>query len=269
MHIISVTSFKQWRVEARGLLEAEVPPAGVSFVDGSTAQATLDFTGDTERPRTTRKEPRRRVPRSFLRLAEHVACHHDVARWNALYRVLWRLTHGEPELLQIATDDDVYRVKSWQQQVRRDAHKMKAFVRFRRTKLDDVEWFVAWYRPDYRIARLVAPFFADRFALMNWSIVCPDESMVWDRQQLHLGPGAGREGAPHDDELEQMWLTYYRATFNPARIKLKAMRAEMPVRYWATLPEARIIDQLVAEAPRQVAEMVRQQAESAQKQSQN
>jgi hypothetical protein len=38
--------------------------------------------------------------------------------------------------------------------------------------------------------------------------------------------------APKEDHLEDLWRDYYRATFNPAGIKLKAMKREMPVRHW-------------------------------------
>jgi hypothetical protein len=44
---------------------------------------------------------------------------------------------------------------------------------------------------------------------------------------------------------------------DPARIKQKAMRKEMPVRHWATLPETQIIPDLLRDAPRRVEEMVR------------
>lgn len=55
----------------------------------------------------------------------------------------------------------------------------------------------------------------------------------------------------------QLWKTYYGSIFNPARIKLNAMRNEMPVRHWPTLPETEIIPQLLADAPRRVAEMLK------------
>ena len=44
--------------------------------------------------------------------------------------------------------------------------------------------------------------------------------------------------------MEAIWRTYYRSIFNPARLKLKAMQAEMPKRYWKNLPEADLIAEL-------------------------
>jgi DNA polymerase len=243
------------------LLHADVPPEAVEFVDAGDPQHSLfeasQLPVPTPNPLTGENSEGAKVPRKFLKLLEQAACHRDPRRWNALYQVLWRLSHGEPGLLEIVTDDTVYRLREWSQQVGRDVHKMKSFVRFRSCRRSGEEWFVAWYRPDHRIIRLVAPFFRDRFATMNWSILTAEESVFWDQTQLWFGPGTSREAAPRPEKLEQLWGAYYRSTFNPARIKLRAMRAQMPKRYWENLPETQLIDELVADAPRRVAEMMR------------
>jgi len=266
MRSIHVWSFNDWRLAARQCLSAGVDPADVNFVDGHQTQALLEFEAASRAgvridvPGKVDAIARMQVPRSFLKLARFVACHRHPCRYQTLYRLLWRLTQGEKDLLQIITDDDVHRVRQWNRQVRRDAHKMKAFVRFRKCRQSSQhqrEWFIAWYRPDHRIVPLVASFFAERFATMCWSILCPDESVYWDQQHLRFGPGLPREAAPQNDELERLWLTYYRATFNPARVKLSAMKAEMPVRYWSTLVETEAIGQLVDEAPERLAAMLR------------
>ncbi len=196
-------------------------------------------------------------PRRFVELAEAVACHRSPARWQLLYRVLYRLTHGQPHLMDIATDDDIHQLMMMDKQISRDCHKMKAFVRFRRVISDGgQEHFVAWHRPDHRVVRRVAPFFSRRFVGMNWTILTPDESATWDGHELAYGPGMPRTEAPEGDDLESLWKTYYGSTFNPARIKLAMMRKEMPVRHWATLPETAEIDRLLEEAPQRVARMV-------------
>ncbi|MBP3955619.1 TIGR03915 family putative DNA repair protein [Gemmata sp. G18] len=245
--IVTAPDFAAWRGAARALLAAEVSPADVLFDDG-TAPGLF---AAAELPPVP-AGPALEVPRAFVALAESVSCHRDPQRWGRLYRALWRLTRGEPHLLDLATDDDVAWLFRAEKSVRRDAHKMKAFVRFRKVG----EHFVAWHRPDHRIVRRVAPFFRRRFPEMHWSVLTPDDSVTWDREGLHFGPGVSARDAPPPDVLEDMWKTYYRATFNPARIKLKAMKKELPVRHWATLPEAALIPDLLAEAADRVAAMV-------------
>jgi DNA polymerase len=149
--------------------------------------------------------------------------------------------------------------------VRRDAHKMKAFVRFRTVtgREGEGDHYVAWHRPDHLIVPLVATFFRDRFGVMRWTILTPDASVAWDGSDLTFGPGVPQREAPQPDDLEAMWKTYYASVFNPARIKLSAMRAEMPKKHWPTLPETEIIDDLLRDAPRRVEEMMNRQRRNA------
>lgn len=277
METIQVEHFDDWRRKARQLLQDEVPGHSIQFVDddgqGSLFQASMfqaslfvDNEAADDRPRNdhaVHAEPSSaaqssqiRVSPAFLKMAEAVACHRDSQRWNLLYRVLWRLTHGEPQLLNITTDDDVLLLTRMEKQVSRDAHKMKAFVRFRKVDRDGEEYFIAWHKPDHRIVRRVAPFFSRRFKAMNWTILTPDESVVWDQRALTYGAGVERSEAPDSDQLEELWKTYYASIFNPARIKIKMMKSEMPVRHWPTLPESELIPDLIASAPERVKQMI-------------
>ena len=91
----------------------------------------------------------------------------------------------------------------------------------------------------------------------------PDESANWNTQVLTYGPGVPRSQAPEPDDLEDLRREYYASIFNPARVKVKAMKAEMPVRHWATLSEAQIIPELLATADERVLQMAKTQKMSA------
>ena len=190
------------------------------------------------------------VPKAFLELAQIVARHADPERWQLLYRLLWRLQSAR-QLLHVEVDSDVAAAQRMEQQIRRDLHKMHAFVRFRQIK-DEAggEHFIAWYKPDHDILELAAPFFQERFPMMQWSILTPRQSVHWEPStgSLAWGPGVPREAAPPDDELEEMWRSYYKSIFNPARLNPKAMRSEMPVRYWQNMPELQLLPQLMSQA---------------------
>jgi DNA polymerase len=138
--------------------------------------------------------------------------------------------------------------------VRRCQHKMKAFVRFRRIESAapeaKQETYVAWFEPQHHIVEATAPFFTRRFTGMRWSIVTPGRSAHWDGTSLRFAAGASARDCPNSDALETYWRVYYANIFNPARLKLDAMRAEMPVRYWRNLPESRLIPELVSGARR-------------------
>ncbi|WP_164101849.1 UdgX family uracil-DNA binding protein [Candidatus Laterigemmans baculatus] len=261
MRFAEVDSFDQWRAEARRLLALDVPPADVHWSTASAQPSLFDDAPAEASHRPHRSvstpSPAFTVPPAFLELAREVACHRDPIRWQVLYSVLWRLLHGERALLKVTVDNDVLRLTRMRKEVTRDVHKMKAFVRFRKvTDGDGEESYVAWHRPDHQIVRLAAPFFSRRFPAMHWSILTPDESVRWDQRELHYGPGVPVSEAPNADALEEVWKTYYASIFNPARLKVRAMKREMPVRHWATLPEAGLIEELLREAPKRVGEMI-------------
>lgn len=246
--------FAAWRQAARALLAADVPPEQVQWQAGDEG----DLFGAIESPAApaTASQPVASVPRDFMSLADTVLAHSDPRRHAVLYRMLWRITHGERKLLRIATDDDVTWTALAAKAVRRDMHKMKAFVRFREVAGPDGAVFIAWFEPSHDIVARVAPFFVRRFTGMRWSILTPRRSAHWDGETLRLEAGASKADAPGEDALEDLWRTYFANIFNPARLKVRAMTQEMPVRYWKNLPEAVLIPGLIQDASARMQAMV-------------
>ena len=125
------------------------------------------------------------VPASFLELCKTVILHRDPGRFGLLYRLLWRLVH-EPGLRHDPLDADRVQAAHLAHSVRRDMHKMKAFVRFRTVEDEPFKnspqlgpLHVAWFEPEHYIVEAVAPFFARRFTQMRWVILTPQCSVRW------------------------------------------------------------------------------------------
>ena len=236
------TDFEGWRKAARAFREAGVPSAEARFGVGGAGQGGL-FDEPVAAPAGAAAPCA--VPRAFVEIAKSVVLHRSEDRFDLLYRLLWRL-RDEPELMRVVSDRDVADALERARNVSRASHKMKAFVRFRQVEDEAGESWVAWFEPAHRVLEMTAPFFARRFATMRWSILTPDGTANWDGEALDFGPPATRDMAPGEDEMEAFWRTYYASTFNPARLKTQAMRAEMPKRYWKNLPEAALIPELVA-----------------------
>lgn len=259
-------TYEHWRGHARAALAEGVTPGDVRWVDPT--REALDDGGlfgahdVTPTPVPTADVEGPSLPRALLGVLATVACHSDPSTWSLLYRVVWRATPTGAVRLHLddALDADVVDLRRREKAVRRDAHKMHAFVRFRRVDSpDDVdgERFVAFHRPLHRIVEREASFFRARFPSMAWSILTPFGSAHWDTRAVTFGPGCDADEGPDGDPVEDLWVTYYGAIFNPARVKLDAMRAEMPVHHWDTLPETRAIPQLLEEVPARLAEMAR------------
>jgi uracil-DNA glycosylase len=312
--ILLEPDFNAWREAARNALHLGYRPEEIDFQD-STVPATIDLSLKTvESPTgTTVRTPH--TSKAFLESANIAATHRDPQRWNLLYRILYRL-QANRNLLKISVDPDIAELERLESQVRRDLHKMHAFVRFRmvlepgdpsarpivideslptepdphhlvlatptpfglnRSELphcdpgpdavptpsqpDSCEHFIAWYQPDHRILPLAAPFFAERFSVMRWTILTPDASVSWNpvTKELSFAPGVPRESAPAEDELEDLWRSYYASIYNPARLNPEMMRSEMPVRYWKNLPEISLLPELITTSQSRVAAMVTRQ----------
>ena len=239
-----------WRAAARALALEGVAPEDVRW----SVQAIDDlFSG----PPPTAAAGAFTLPRALVSLAETVIQADEPARFDLLYRLVWRAHRGgEKHLLELATDPEVQRALALEKAVRRDTHKMRAFVRFRVVEEPEGTRHVAWFEPEHYIVEANAPFFVRRFATMVWSVLTPYRSAHWDGEALSFTPGAARADVPDDDTLEAYWRAYYSSIFNPARLKIGAMTSEMPRKYWKNLPEAAAIPELIRTAAGRVDAMV-------------
>src|SRR5262249_21520816 len=103
------------------------------------------------------------LPRGIGELVALVVCHNDPERYALLYQLIWRVLHGERALLEIASDPLVHRLSLMAKTIRRDIHKMHAFLRFREVQDPEGERYVAWFEPEHYILEAAAPFFVTRF----------------------------------------------------------------------------------------------------------
>jgi uracil-DNA glycosylase len=266
-----------FRRAARNLLASKIPPDRVSWHCSGAAIGDLfaDPLGGVPKAQSCANSPVINVPAEFLTLCQTVILHSDPNRLGLMYRLLWRL-QNEAALRHDSLDVDWIQAKHLAQAVRRDMHKMKAFVRF--SAVEDEAYkndanvgalHIAWFEPEHHIAEATAPFFVRRFAQMRWAIMTPECSVEWrpgveggghnDREgSLEIGPGAQKSEVPPSDAGEALWLTYYKHIFNPARLKLKMMQKEMPKRYWKNLPEAQLISELTAASAQRSLSMINQ-----------
>ncbi|MXO46812.1 UdgX family uracil-DNA binding protein [Erythrobacter vulgaris] len=257
VHLPEADDFDFWRERARALVQCDVPPDRIAWVEpGGSGDLFAD--GERRMPVPPESAPIVRANRRFVQLARNAILHSDTERFAVLYRLLWRL-QANPGIMEDKADSDVRRIEELDKNVRRDSHKMHAFVRFRLVeseKEEAGEHYVAWFQPEHHILRANAGFFMRRFANMRWSILTPRGSLHWDGETMSEGPPAQRSDAPGGDPMEDLWRTYYASIFNPARLKIGAMLKEMPKKYWKNMPEAALIPELVAGAQKREAAMV-------------
>ncbi len=251
--------FEEWRRAARAFAAAGIPPEEIDWQEKSSERG-FAFQHDALPPDPPSNGKPMTVPPAFMALAEAVICHSDRKRFSLLYSLLWRLQENR-HLLDLASDEEVSRARLMQKSVHRDAHKMTAFVRFKEVATPDGRRrkFIAWFEPDHYIVARKAPFFQRRFTDMDWLIVTPKGSAAWDGERLTTS-NMPCQKPDISDATNDLWRTYYASIFNPARLKVKAMQAEMPKKYWKNLPEADLIPGLIAEAEAKVLAMAEREA---------
>jgi probable DNA metabolism protein len=254
MHKIDLADpadFPGWRQAARRLVVDGIAPEEVTWTVRDGQASLLE-----DAPSSVPAAPAQfTVSREFLKLASTVALHSDPTRFALLYRMLWRL-RAESRLLSLAMDPDIVKAHAMEKAVRRDIHKMHAFVRFRQVPGTEPQAYMAWFEPSHHIVAAATPFFTRRFPNFPWAILTPERSAHWDLHELRFGPGAYRSDAPAEDAAEDLWRKYYASIFNPARLKVDSMRAHMPQKYWRNLPESTLIPQLIADAQERTRDMI-------------
>ena len=238
-----------WRDAARRLAQHRVPAEEVIWRWDGTAEL---FAADPV-PKEDGPHPVT-APKAFADLSATVLCHRDDEAPGRLYAALLR--HQDDRRALSNPSDPLSRsLATLQKAVRRDIHKMHAFVRFREMASEGARRrFGAWFEPDNRILEAATPFFAKRFADMDWMIATPLGVARFEAGRLGFHPPVPRPDLA-EDASEALWATYFANIFNPARIHIQAMRSEMPLKYWKNMPETRLIPEMLAGAQARVDKM--------------
>jgi probable DNA metabolism protein len=233
-----------WRAEARRLAGQGVPPETVLWTVGTRSEDLFAVA-----PPTAGEPIDLRLPKAAVSGIETALHHSDPERFARAYAVVIRMARKELRWND-RTDPALHRLLGQEKAVRRDIHKMHAFVRFREVGEPGRprRAFAAWFEPDHPIVEAAAPFFARRFGDMDWIIATPTLTARFENGTLRYDvtrSTARPPKAPTDD----LWRAYFANIFNPARLMVSAMTSEMPRKYWKNLPEAELIPDLIRTAP--------------------
>lgn len=165
--------------------------------------------------------------------------------------VLWRyVSHVFSSAKNIERDysnPSVWKVKQISNRVKREAHRMEAFVRFKLTK---DELYYAIIEPDHNVLPLVAGHFKGRYADQRWLIYDAKRryGIYYDLKTVATveidfssAITSTRYIAEISDDREEffqeLWRRYFSSVNIAARKNTKLQVKEMPRRYWKYLTE--------------------------------
>ena len=130
--------------------------------------------------------------------------------------------------------------------MRREKHRMEAFVRFQ--KLKDGSFYAA-IKPDFNVLPLLNRHFKSRYADQKWLIydIKRGYGLYYDLHDTQfismefsslIKPGKVVAAYTEDEGIYQnLWKNYFNSTNIPARKNTKLHVQHIPKRYWKHLPE--------------------------------
>jgi uracil-DNA glycosylase len=182
------TDWAGWRRAARAFVLAEVEPAGLTWTAGGNGDAVPDINGGFT------------VPSALVTLSAQAFQAREAERFGLLYTLVWRAHHGGIDLTD-PLDPDLRIARRWAHAVRADAHRMRTLLRF--TQLAGQQHFLGWFEPDHFVLEANARLLARRDPARCFTIVTPDGTAHWDRNELWFG--AGLKNLGDDDTLLAWW----------------------------------------------------------------
>lgn len=159
---------------------------------------------------------------------------------------------------------DVLSISQINKQIRREVHRMHAFVRFQKT---EDELYYAAIEPDFDVIPLIGGHFEERFADQKWLIydtkrkkglfydlACTQEITLENQQTHHLTQDVLPEIRNQQEPLYRLlWQQYFQSVDIQERKNLRLHIKHVPRRYWKYLsekqPMAPIPDDLLTNLP--------------------
>ncbi|MGA9539194.1 MAG: putative DNA modification/repair radical SAM protein [Desulfobacterales bacterium] len=163
-----------------------------------------------------------------------------------IYRFVRDAIPGRSALRSEADLTSHIQIEKLCQKVRREAHRMKGFIRFQQTGEDR---YLALVAPRYDVLPLIRRHFESRFADQWWIIydTVRNYGLCYDRHktcEMRLDVTDLKAPAnDHDDDeklCQTLWQRYYAAINISLRNNPKLHLRQLPRRFWRYLPEKRL-----------------------------
>ena len=172
----------------------------------------------------------------------------DIELYQAVFSVVIDIFRSKRDVFKNYGDSKILIFSQAVQKVNREAHRMKAFVRFQRSS-DGL--FLAVVEPDFNVLPLISTFFKNRYSDQAWLIFDKKRryGLHYDLQHVTevvvsaaeskalVRATDGVEVDPDDGHYSQLWQSYFDSTNIKARKNMKLHLRHVPKRYWKYLPE--------------------------------
>ena len=167
---------------------------------------------------------------------------------DAAFYIIQKIFTDQPKILSNFGDDRVILFDKTLTKIRREAHRMKAFIRFQ--KSSDGQYY-AIIDPDFNVLPLIVSFFKKRYADQSWLIydvkrnygVFFDQSNLIEVQLSTIQKDSMIQQSSSitldekEEHFQNLWKQYFKSTNIEARKNMKLHLQHVPRRYWKYLVE--------------------------------
>jgi probable DNA metabolism protein len=166
---------------------------------------------------------------------------------NVLLRYIQYVMRSVNSVERNFANTDVLIVNQTAKKVDREKHRMKAFIRFQKTK---DELYYAIIQPDFNVLPLIASHFKERYSDQRWLIydVRRKYGLYYDLETVtevhitfseNLNDKSVKENVydQEEDLYQSLWQAYFDSVNIKARKNMKLHIQHMPKRYWKYLIE--------------------------------
>lgn len=166
---------------------------------------------------------------------------------NVLYRYIKYVLDSKNAVERNFANNDVLTIQQTSHKVDREKHRMKAFIRFQKTK---DELYYAIVQPDFNVLPLIIEHFEKRYADQCWLIYDSrrryglhydlskvEEVQINFAEQLNDKSSLQTIQDEKEDLYQSLWQTYFDSVNIKARKNMKLHIQHMPRRYWRYLIE--------------------------------
>lgn len=219
--------YEAWLQAARFHLNQGTQPERFDWSSGEESQlffgATQEVTGGNPFPISMSLAPQIRLPEAFETMARAVALHRSGHRWRAMYRVAWRLVHGESRLMERRTDPDIHELETLEGQVEAELKRIRTHVHWKTLRIAGHAHRIAWWEPQHHTLAAAAPAFVRQMGTAPWSMLTPERCIHWDGHVLFETGGLSPiSSQPSDSELAKLWREHCAVNFVRAPMALAA-----------------------------------------------
>ena len=137
--------------------------------------------------------------------------------------------------------DDVNNLIILSKRVRREAHKLKGFLRFQKMKND---FYYGEISPDNNVIGILADHFKKRLAEDNWIIkdTVREIYAIYDKKEvLYLTKeeviSLNIEKTEEEKEIEDLWKSFHKTIAISSRENRRCQQNFMPKKYWKNMLE--------------------------------